>query len=347
MNYTLPSDLHWNTFVEQQAKDPFYYSQAWLDLLTKLYGYSVIQLTSTNTSGQLTGTLPLCFMQSPLTGRRLVSLPFSDFCQPLAIDEASTNDLLNQAIQLAREKKVNYLELRTGRDDVLAKRTDLVEGNLYVRWLLPLTTDPEIVWRGFGKPLQRQIKKAQRLDVQIRTAQHREDMEHYYQLHIRTRMRHGMPAQSRRFFFELWDRFSQSGTMQLLLAEHEKSSIAGIILITSGTTIKYVYGASDECYLHLAPNKLLLWTAIRWGCTHGYQTLDFGRTARDNHGLMEFKRRWGAIEEPLPYYYYPHTAGLAATAESSWKYRLLTACWKRLPLYIAGPLGGYLYGHLG
>jgi hypothetical protein len=51
--------------------------------------------------------------------------------------------------------------------------------------------------------------------------------------------------------------------------------------------------------------------------------------------------------EPLPYYYYPHIAGLAATAESSWKYRLLTTCWKLLPLSIAGSLGGCLYKHLG
>ncbi len=82
-------------------------------------------------------------------------------------------------------------------------------------------------------------------------------------------------------------------------------------------------------------------------CTHGYQTLDLGRTACDNEGLMEFKRRWGAIKEPLPYYYYPQTAGLASTSERSWKYRLLTSCWRKLPLHVAEPLGSFLYKHLG
>ncbi len=55
----------------------------------------------------------------------------------------------------------------------------------------------------------------------------------------------------------------------------------------------------------------------------------------------------GAIEEPLPYYYYPRVAGLAATSESSWAFRTLTACWKRLPLGVAQVLGGHLYKHLG
>jgi lipid II:glycine glycyltransferase (peptidoglycan interpeptide bridge formation enzyme) len=135
--------------------------------------------------------------------------------------------------------------------------------------------------------------------------------------------------------------------MQLLLAEYQGTVIGGMILLASGTTIRYAYGASDEHYLNLAPNNLLMWTAIKLGCTQGYQTLDMGRTACDNQGLMEFKRRWGAIKEPLPYYYYPQMAGLASTSENSWKFRLLTACWKKLPLAVAGPLGGYLYKHLG
>src|SRR5438067_4484238 len=128
-----------DTFVEQQAKEPLYYSQAWHDLITKLYGYSLIPLTTTDASGQITGYLPLCYIQSPLTGRRLVSLPFSDYCPLLAVDEASTNDLVDQAIRLAQQRKVKYLELRTGVNDVLAKRSELAESQLFVRWLLPLT----------------------------------------------------------------------------------------------------------------------------------------------------------------------------------------------------------------
>jgi FemAB-related protein (PEP-CTERM system-associated) len=348
MIQTFLSDSPWSTFAEQQRKDSFYYNQAWLDLITQLYGYSIIPLTTTNMTGQITGFLPLCSMDSPLTGRRLAALPFSDYCPLLAVDDASANDLIDQAIRLAQEQKVKYLELRTGLNDVLFKRSDFLEGNLYVRWLMSLTTDPDAVWSKLRKPVQHQIKKSRKLGVQVRIAQSREDMAQYYRLHLQTRSKkHGMPAQPQRFFFQLWDTFAASGAMQLLLAEYQGTIIAGIILLASGTTVRYAYGASDEDYLNLAPNNLLIWTAITWGCKQGYQTLDLGRTASTNQGLMEFKRRWGATMEPLPYYYYPDVAGLAATSESSWKFRLLTACWKQLPLAVAGPLGGRLYKHLG
>lgn len=348
MIQTYVFDNHLNAFVEQQAPGTFYYNQTWLDLITKLYGYSVIPLITRDTNGQITGFLPLCSMHSPLTGRRLVALPFSDECPLLSRDEQSASELIDQAIGLAQQEKARYLELRTGVNNVLAKRTDLMEGNLYVQWLLSLNPDPDVLWSALRKPVQRQIKKSQKLGVEVYIAQRREEVDHYYRLHLLTRCKkHGMPSQPKRFFSALWDNFAPSGVLQLLLAKYQGTVIAGIILLASRTTVRYAYGASDERYLNMAPNNLLIWTAIKWSCEQGYHTLNLGRTACDNEGLMEYKRRWGAIEEPLPYYYYPHIAGVAATSEGSWKHRLLTGCWKQLPLRIAGPMGGYLYRHLG
>ena len=336
-------------FIEQEAKDAsLYYSQAWLNLITTLYRYQIIPLLTADQARQTTGFLPLCLIQSSLTGRRLVALPFSDYCPLLASDDDAANALITQAIDLAQQKKVRYLELRTGTNEILARHTDLVEENLYVRWLLPLSADPDAAWSRLRKPVQHQIKKSRKLGVQVRIAQQREDVEHYYQLHLQTRCKkQGMPAQPAQFFYGLWDNFAANGMMQLLLAEYEGNIIGGMVLLVSGTTVRYSYGASSERYLHLAPNNLLMWTAITWGCEHGCQVLDMGRTAHENEGLMEFKRRWGASQEPLPYYYYPATAGLAATSEQSRKFLLLTNCWRHLPVKVAGPLGGHLYRHLG
>jgi FemAB-related protein (PEP-CTERM system-associated) len=345
---TFPSNASWNELLEERVSNMFYYDARWLKLLTTFYGYQIIPLTTMNADNQVTGFLPLCFIKSPLTGRRLVSLPFSDYCPLLATDEASATQLIEQALHIAREKHVKYLELRSGANDVLEKRADFTANNLYVNWVLPLATSSDEAWSGLRKPVQHQIKKSQKAGVQVRAAQKREDMDIYYRLHLNTRTKkHGMPAQSQSYFHRLWDTFAPDGTMRLLLAESEGTPIAGMLLFGSGSTLHYAYGASDENYLKLAPNNLLFWEAITWGCTNGYKSLDLGRTASNNPGLMEFKRRWGAVQEPMPYYYYPQTSGLASTSESSWKYRTLTNNWRKLPLSVAGPLGGYVYKHLG
>lgn len=349
MLQTSPASASWQSYVKQQTKDTFYCSEAWLNLITRLYGYAFRPITATDAEGQVTGFLPLFQVQSPLTGKRLVALPFSDYCPLLSEDKASTNTLVDQAIEMARRQRARYLELRVGANEVLANRSDLVAiEDLYVRWLLPLSSDADAVWSGLRKPVQHQIKKSRKMGVEVRIAERREDMEHYYRLHLQTRSKkHGMPAQPRRFFYELWDRFAAQETMRLLLAYYQEQVIAGMVIFGSGDTVRYAYGASDEQQLQLAPNNLLMWTAITWGCEHGYKTLDMGRTACNNEGLMEFKRRWGATKEPLTYYYYPEQAGLASTSESSWKYRMLTSTWKKLPLPLAGSLGSLLYKHMG
>lgn len=333
--------------IEQQRRNIFYYQQEWLDMIRALYGYQLLQLTTRDAESQLTGWLPLYMMNSPLTGRRLVSLPFSDYCPLLASNEAATDDLLTQAIDIARENKARYLELRTG--NAPEKSSLLIAGDdLYVRWLLPLADNEDAMWSQLRKPVQHQIKKARKAGVQVRIARRREEMQQYYHLHLLTRTKkHGMPAQPERFFLELWDRFAWQQKVTLLLADYQEQCIAGMILLRGNTTAQYAYGASDEHYLSLAPNNLLMWTAITWSIEQKCTMLDMGRTNNANEGLMEYKRRWGAIKEPLTYYYYPAQNGLAATSEQSWKYRLLTACWRKLPLSIAGQLGSKLYRHMG
>src|SRR5439155_23902124 len=98
MLHTSLADSSLSTFVKQHAKEPRCYSQEWLDLITNLYGYKSIRLTATDTLGRITGLLPICTIQSLITGRRLVSLPFSDFCRRLAENEESADSLTDQAI---------------------------------------------------------------------------------------------------------------------------------------------------------------------------------------------------------------------------------------------------------
>ncbi|MFI5273095.1 MAG: lipid II:glycine glycyltransferase FemX [Ktedonobacterales bacterium] len=338
----------WKTYVERLPASSLASSPAWLDLLQRVYGYTVTPLTATNAAGEITGVLPLCRLQSPLIGKRLVAVPFVDHAPLLADDDASADALVTQALELARAERAKYLELRTGQSAALAARPELRASDLYVRWLVALDGGAPAAWKALHKPVQRQVKKAQKSTVSVRLADRREDMLTYHQLHVLTRCRkHGMPAQPRRYFLDLWDTFAANGTLQLLLAEHEGQVIAGIVLLASGDTLRYAYGGSDPRFLGLAPNNLLMWEAIERAAARGFRTLDLGRTARDNEGLMQFKRGWGAQPDPLTYYYSPQLQGLATTSEHSWKYRLATGGWKHLPLPVAEAVGGRLYKHLG
>jgi CelD/BcsL family acetyltransferase involved in cellulose biosynthesis len=334
--------------AQAPSSNGFYTDERWLDLIQSIYGFTVTRLEVRGSDGTLLGQLPVCALSSPLTGRRIVSLPFSDICPLVATDPATAQQLVDQAVELGKKHRARYVELRTGSSALLEECNDLIATDNYVSWRLVLAEGESSVWSGVQKPVQRQVKKSRKMGVTIRCAQQREEMDTYHRLHVGTRTgKHGMPAQPRAFFRGLWDRFGADGTMQVLFAEYEGRAIAGMVLFASGDTVRYAYGASEEQALHLAPNNLLMWESIAWAINNGYHIFDMGRTARDNQGLMEYKRKWGATAEPLPYYYWPQVAGLASTSETSRKYQVLTACWKRLPLPIASTLGGILYKHLG
>src|SRR5262249_40367842 len=161
-------------------------------------------------------------------------LPFADYCPLLAADDTCVESLIDQAIRLAQDIGVKYLELRVGNSSTLAKYPGLVAGNLYVQWLKPLMTDPAALWSSINISVRDKIKKARRLGVQTRMAQYREEVEHYYHLHLVTRSKkHGMPTQSRHYFYALWDAFVHSGNMQIWLAEYEGVVVASAITFTS------------------------------------------------------------------------------------------------------------------
>ena len=53
-----------------------------------------------------------CEVKSWLTGSRLVSLPFSDHCQPLADDPKELQSILEGLQDVAMKRRLKYIELR-------------------------------------------------------------------------------------------------------------------------------------------------------------------------------------------------------------------------------------------
>ena len=157
-------------------------------------------------------------------------------------------------------------------------------------------------------------------------------MDIYHRLHVGTRSgKHGMPAQPRAFFRGLWDRLARMAQCRCSLPSMRDEPSPGWCSSPPATpyAMPMAHPKSNRCTWR--PTTCSMWESIAWAASKGYQIFDMGRTARDNPGLMEYKRKWGAAAEPLPYYYWPHVAGLASTSEASRKYQILTACWKRLP----------------
>src|SRR5271165_2794633 len=76
-------DSRWDNLVQNHPRASVFHSSPWLRALSRTYGYEPIAYTTSPAGQDLQNGIVFCRIESWLTGRRLVSLPFSDHCEPL------------------------------------------------------------------------------------------------------------------------------------------------------------------------------------------------------------------------------------------------------------------------
>lgn len=336
------ADPRWERFVAATASASVFAHPAWLGLLARQYRYGMSALCVTGGDGEPLLGLPVARVESRLTGRRLVALPFSDVCPPVRGAGADAEADASLAGALVELRRTSGLDV-----EVRERLSDVPGAQVVPRFLvhrLALESDADAVLaRASKSQIRRGIKKAEREGVTTRVATDRAALDAFYALHLRTRRRQGVPIQPKSFiraFEQLFDR----GLGYVMSAEHEGRTIAAAVFLAHGDTVVYKYGASDERFLAVRPNNLLFADAIRRACAAGHATLDFGRTDADNTGLAAFKRAWGAEERELSYTY---LADRPPREASGLVHKALAELIRRGPERTGQAIGSALYRHVG
>jgi hypothetical protein len=87
-------DKRWLELVKKHPASSVFHSAEWLSALNLAYDYEPVVYTTCEPSAELVSGIVFCKVRSWFTGRRLVSLPFSDHCDPLVTSAADFDDLL-------------------------------------------------------------------------------------------------------------------------------------------------------------------------------------------------------------------------------------------------------------
>ncbi len=332
------ADPAWLDFVDGGTNGEIFHHPQWLELLQAQYGYQ-FQACCIGNGGGIEVGIPIARIESRLTGRRLVSLPFSDICSPILSSNAGPNALDALGLALAEECERTGLDLTV--HGPLSGAPDTVVQDAYFRHLLTLASDSDGVRRGYSKSHARGIKKARREGLTGARLTDSAALDAFYSLHVKTRRRLGVPTQPKRFI-RRFEKLFDAGLGFVWLILDEGSPIAAAVFLAYGGTLTYKYGAADAAKLGKRPNNLLFSEVIDWGCAHGFQALDFGRTDALNEGLRSFKRGWGAREIGLPYTYFTDRAPSSGPGLMD---RVVASTIKRTPSLVGRAAGAALYRH--
>ena len=335
------TDPRWARFVAAHpAATPFHHPD-WTRVVAGCYGYRAFALTVSDVAGAIRAGMPVVEVRHLGSGSRWVSLPYTDYCPPLASNRQDEEQLVAALQRASHAAGVRRVEVRA------PIASDPAAGPSALRHVLALSRNPVEIYAGFHRSqVQRNIRRAERERLTVRRATAPHDLvDTFYQLHLRTRRRQGVPVQPRRFFRLLWEYTIPTGLGSVLIVEASARPIAAAVFLTWNETVVYKFGASDASSLSLRPNHLLFWHAIRAACEQGRHWFDFGRTDIGQEGLRNFKLSWGAVEEPLVYTALDGQPGSAPPGEGM-AARMLGPVIRHGPLLLCRAFGEALYRYV-
>lgn len=336
-------DSRWATFVQGHPQTSVCHTAGWLQAMRLTYGYEPVVYTTCPPTATLTNGIVLCRVSSWLTGRRLVSLPFVDHCEPLVEDASERRELLTALQHAVDEEHLKYVEIRPLTSD-LQGEAGLETCSSFCFHQLDLRPSLDQLLRNTHKnAVQSQIRRAEREALSYEEGRSDALLSKFYELLLLTRRRHKLPPQPIQWFRNL--AVCLGDQLRIRVASKEKRPIASILTLSCGDTLVYKYGCSDASSHNLGAIPFLLWHAIREAKETGLQKLDLGRSDCDNTGLITFKERWGATRSMLTYI--RCSARRVAAPHAGYGMDTAKRVFARMPDCLLTTAGRLLYRHIG
>lgn len=337
-------DPRWPQFLQSHPRTSVFHSQAWLNALRRTYGYEPVVFTTAASGEQLRNGLVFCRIQNWLTGKRMVSLPFSDHCEPLVDNAQELVALWSLLNSECKAENCKYLELRPLSKEFDWDQEHTVKSQEFSFHKLDLCPGLDELFNNFHKScIQRKIQKAEREGLTCEEGRSEALLAKFYRLLLLTRRRHQVPPQPLPLFRNLIDCFGED--LAIRVASKDGQPIASIVTLTYKNSLVYKYGCSDEKFHNLGGMPLLFWQAIQAGKRLGVVELDLGRSDLDNPGLATFKEHLGAARVKLCYF----RVGQRAHSRSNpdWKTRLMQGAFAHMPDSLLKMAGNLLYRYVG
>lgn len=290
----------WETFVLSQSKGSVFQTPSMYRCYLKTEGHSPLVLGAFDGS-DLVGVLmsdvmyERGFLKKKFTTRSVImGGPVIKGDSPLILDA------LLSYYQANFTKQVVYSQIRNQFDqlannDVFQKYGFRFEPHL--NFIITLDSEDK-VWDRIGKGRKKQIKKAVKNGLTVRTFLPNEIPESLlsecYSVIDVNYHRIGLPVADK----ELFASARQEQILVLFVVYDKDEHIIGCRMALGYNKCLYGwYAGSREQYYHLFPNDLLIWETLKWGVNNGYAFFDYGGAGNPNqpYGVREFKAQAGGI----------------------------------------------------
>ncbi|MFT5312734.1 MAG: FemAB-related protein (PEP-CTERM system-associated) [Paraglaciecola sp.] len=340
---TLNSDAsegqRWDTFVDQCERGTFFHLAAWKNVIEDVFKHTCHFLYA-ECQGDIVGVLPLVEQKSLLFGHALISTPFCVYGGVAADSDEVMLYLEQQAIALAHQLSVDYLELRY---PFSRNNPALIEQCAHSSFAFALAEDDEGILAATKKKQRAVIRHSLKNKLSYRID---DDTTTAYEVYSESVRNLGTPVFARGYFKALKQQFKDR--CDVLTVEHEGKAVSSVLSFHYKNQVLPFYGGGIEQARALKSNDFMYYQLM---CSAKAQRqandFDFGRS-KDGSGAFNYKKSWGIEALPLHYQFHlVNATALPNLSPNNPKYQFFIRMWQRLPLSISRLIGPFLSKYLG
>ena len=327
----------WNDYVHVAEDATFFHLAEWQTIFDKVLGHRTYYMLAKQGS-EIAGIFPLVHVKSRLFGSALISVPFSVYGSVLANDASVKAALIENAVKLGQQLKVDYVELRELQDSGLDWETK----DLYVTFRKTLLPTEEENFKAIPRKQRAMVRKA--IDSGLTSAWD-SNIDRFYAMYSESVRNLGTPVLAKKYYQALFDIFADKCSVLTILNDDEP--VSSVLNFYFKDQVLPFYGGGTTAARACKANDFMYWELMRLSVEQGIKIFDFGRS-KNGAGSYRFKKHWGF--EPQPLYYRFHLINATQMPDLSPvnpKLQLAVKMWQKLPLPVSRTLGPIIARNLG
>jgi hypothetical protein len=188
----------------------------------------------------------------------------------------------------------NKIVTQTIRYNPLLKNQQFADSNItlqYIRKTVGIDLRAPLInlVSGYETNVRSRIKQAYNHDIVIKKSNNKEEIHQFIRLYYLTMDRNNANKWyyfTEKYFFDL----CECDFVHLFVAIYQERIIAATIILTSKYFGHYHLAASDNNYINLHPNHLLIHEVAEWLKSEGKKIFHLGGGLNENDNLFKFKK---------------------------------------------------------
>lgn len=334
VNYTESMQAEWDKLA--LAHGTVFHTTAFRRILLRAFGYRCRYHAVLDGDGRLCALVPLVEGRNLGLKKAAVALPFVNYVDVCAGNEAAFEFALDALAAYRTEARLSYIELRCKERKV--GRPGWSEVLQHYTFVLPLAEGEEQVLARSSASNRNHVRKVYK-NGWFTASFDPAHLDAFYGVY-QTRMKQlGSPSPDIRFFRSFLELLPAHCRLLTVHDAEAGGVIGGMLLLASPSngTLYYPYGASLVEYNSKYANNFMYWEAVRYGIGQGLRFLDLGRSQAGS-GTYKYKQQWGAEPQQLQYAVYTGSDAAYAAPDKQ-RLQLFVELWKSAPSFITNRVG--------